>query len=190
MSRQGSLVRCILTLFGSIALLALFPTLAQGQTFQLQWGSLGATAGQFDTPTGIVVDSAGNVYIADNAANVIGKLDSNGNPGVPVSWAGSTQPLGIVVDASDNLLVADVIDDIIQKYDTSGNFILQFNSPFDVSVNAACDVYVTDRDNSRIQKFSTIVACGTSNNDPHFCSYPLNLICGLSSHGLRNESPY
>jgi tripartite motif-containing protein 71 len=43
-----------------------------------KWGSSGNGDGQFSSPTGVVVDSSGSVYVADSGNNRIQKFTSNG----------------------------------------------------------------------------------------------------------------
>jgi len=45
----------------------------------VKWGGPGTEVGQFNSPTGIAVDSAANVYAADSRNYRIQKFDSNGN---------------------------------------------------------------------------------------------------------------
>src|SRR4051794_37946821 len=43
------------------------------------WGSQGSGNAQFTSPSGIAVDSTGNVYVADTGNHRVQKFDSNGN---------------------------------------------------------------------------------------------------------------
>ena len=45
----------------------------------LQFGTTGTSAGQFDAPEGIALDTSGNIYVADYSNNRIQKFDSSGN---------------------------------------------------------------------------------------------------------------
>src|SRR6185437_12894000 len=54
------------------------PLLWQTGKFITKWGSPGSGDGQFNSPTGIRTDSAGNVYVADFDNNRVQKFDSNG----------------------------------------------------------------------------------------------------------------
>src|ERR1700690_1660972 len=81
------------------------------------------TNAEFATPTGIAVDGAGNVYVADVANDVIRQITSAGlvstiagQPHHPGSTDGSNNaarfymPFGITVDATTNLDVTDSIN--------------------------------------------------------------------------------
>ena len=138
------------------------------QVFLFEWGQAGAGDGQFNAPTGIAVDSAGNVYVADTANHRIQKFDDQGNFllkwGAPGSGAGQfNSPKGVAVDSVDNVYVVDSGNHRIQKFTASGSFVTawgslgsgpgQFNQPFGVAVDSQDNVYVTDTGNDRVQKF-------------------------------------
>ncbi len=141
-----------------------------GVTLLTAWGSVGSGNGQFNTPIGVAVDAAGNVYVTEEVNQRIQKFDSNGN--FLLKWGNSGSgngqfhdPLGIAVDAMGNVYVADTENNRIQKFDANGNFLLkwggggigngQFNQPIDIAVDVVGNVYVADFSNHRIQKFDS-----------------------------------
>jgi sugar lactone lactonase YvrE len=94
-----------------------------------------------DRPTGVAIDSSGNLYIADTYNHLIRKLDTSGNlsiyAGTGISGytngephvAQFNQPTAIAVDMRGNLYVADTQNHAIRiiernnVYDSSGNII-------------------------------------------------------------------
>jgi tripartite motif-containing protein 71 len=137
-------------------------------TFVTKWGSYGTGDSQFNLPSGIVVDSSGNVYVSDSSNSRIQKFTGAG--AFVTKWGsygtgdGQFQyPLGVSVDSSGNVYVADYGNYRIQKSTGAGTFITkwgsygtgdgQFNFPFGIAVDSSGNVYVADRDNHRIQKF-------------------------------------
>ncbi|MCI0730793.1 MAG: hypothetical protein L0332_29275, partial [Chloroflexi bacterium] len=134
-----------------------------------QWGSLGTGNGEFDAPSGVAVDAAGNIYVAEQYNHRVQKFDSGGNYltqwGSPGSEDGQfNYPWGLALDAPGNVYVADTFNYRIQKFDSGGNYLAQwgrvgrdngqFVLPQDVTIDAAGQAYIVDTFNHRIQKFS------------------------------------
>ena len=122
----------------------------------------------FSDPSGVAVDSSGNVYVADSGNKRIQKFNSAG--GFITKWGSSgsgdgqfSYPCGVAVDSSGNVYVADTSNQRIQKFNSSGGFITkwgsygsgdgQFSNPYGVAVDSSGNVYVADSGNRRIQKF-------------------------------------
>jgi len=104
------------------------------------WGYSGdgqaATNACLEYPTGVSVDTSGNLYIADDYHEVIRKVDTNGiittvagnnslggsysGDGYGATNAGLYLPTTVVVDAAGNLYIDDLGNNVIRKVDTNG----------------------------------------------------------------------
>ncbi|MES2659069.1 MAG: choice-of-anchor Q domain-containing protein [Verrucomicrobiota bacterium] len=139
------------------------------------------TAATFNTPFGVVFDSAGNLYIADRDNHRIRKINTSG---IVSTLAGSTagaangtgaaaqfnRPIGLAADALGNLYVADENNHSIRKVTTpaalvstvaglgtsgmvngSSNFA-RFNGPTSLIVDLHGHLIVADAKNHRLRK--------------------------------------
>jgi sugar lactone lactonase YvrE len=95
-----------------------------------------ATLATFSNPVALVFDTAGNLYVSDNANNVIRKISKlgiistvagNGTSGYsgdggPATSAELKSPAGVAVDKAGNLYIADASNNRIRKVTiSSGN---------------------------------------------------------------------
>ncbi len=100
-------------------------------------GTFGSTdavgsAARFNFPNGVAVDSAGNVYVADELNNSIRKVATDGTV---TTFAGSTtggvadgtgsaakfsKPTGVALDGNGNLYVTDYNNELIRKITPAG----------------------------------------------------------------------
>jgi sugar lactone lactonase YvrE len=151
-----------------------------GSGIQGSTNGTGTSASFFD-PTGVAVDSSGNVYVADSGNNMIRKIASGGivttlaGSGAPGSTNGLGSnasfnvPMGVAIDSSGNVYVADASNNMIRKVTASGNVTtlagtgLQgstngsgsnatFFDPHGVAVNSSGDIYVADTSNNLIRE--------------------------------------
>ena len=94
-----------------------------------------ATTALLDSPTGMAIDSAGNIYVADSSNHRIRKIDSAGiistvagtgrrgfaGDGGPAARAYLAYPSGVAADASGNIYIADSWNHRIRKVNSSGS---------------------------------------------------------------------
>jgi sugar lactone lactonase YvrE len=139
-------------------------------------GSLGSTDGtgsaaRFHSPTGITIDVAGNLYVADTDNNSIRKVTAAGV--VTTLATGFSHPSDVAADGSGNLFVADAGSNTIRKVVVSTGAVsvvagqigsagstdatgasARFASPEGVAVDSSGNLYVADTNNQTIRKIS------------------------------------
>jgi DNA-binding beta-propeller fold protein YncE len=69
------------------------------------WGHKGAGPGEFDTPHGIAMDSAGRLYVADRSNDRVQIFDQSGK--FIAEWKQFGRPSGVFIDRNDMIYVAD-----------------------------------------------------------------------------------
>jgi len=128
--------------------------------------------GMFNNEHGLRVDRYDNVWVTDNGDHQVMKFSNSGELLLTLGVkgkAGTTddtfdRPADIAFGPNDELYVADGYGNSrVVKYDSSGNFVTTWGVPgsgpseFDLVHSVAADsrgrVYVSDRENNRIQIF-------------------------------------
>jgi DNA-binding beta-propeller fold protein YncE len=133
------------------------------------WGK-----GVFANPHGLRIDRAGNIWAVDNGHHQIFKFTKDGT--LLRTWGtkglvGSDEksfgrPADIAWDSQNNFYVADGYGNTrVVKFDAAGNFVTAWGTPGDgpaqfrvvhsIGVDSKDRVYVSDRENNRIQIFDT-----------------------------------
>ena len=133
-----------------------------------------ATSAQLNKPSGMAVDSAGNLYIADSGNNRIRKVSNGVITTVSGGGVGAqlSNPTGVAVDSSGNLYIADSGNNVVRKVSggvtvtvagtgTAGGFgdggpatSAQLNSPEGVAVDTLGNLYIADFGNDAVVKVS------------------------------------
>ena len=143
-------------------------------------GSLDGTgsAAQFYYPSGVALDTNGNVYVADQANHTIrqitpagavttiaGSAGSHGNDDGTNSAARFWVPSDVAVDSSGNLFVADTWNNSIREVSPVGsNWVVTtivdgssgLNGPSAVTVDASGNLFVADTGNNRIREVTLV----------------------------------
>ena len=129
-------------------------------------------------PRDLVLDTPGNLYIADSGNNRILKWDVQGNCTLVFGFEADTtegylepgeepgqldEPLSVCVDSQGFILVADTNNHRIQKFSPSGQFSSsfgqegeiagQFSYPSNIRLDNQDYIFVADCNGERIQKF-------------------------------------
>jgi DNA-binding beta-propeller fold protein YncE len=106
-------------------------------------GTRGDGAGQFYAPSGLEIDSAGNVYVADGHNDRVKKFANNGNFLLTFGW-------GVQNGVAEFQTCTSSCREGIQ-----GSGDGQFSGPYGVAVDDSGNIYVGDFGNDRVQKFSS-----------------------------------
>lgn len=149
------------------------------------------TAAEFYGPTGVALDKAGNLYVADQYNNIIRMIVPSGTNWIVSTIAGTARvtgggnglngaasfsnPTGLAVDGAGNVFVADELNNAVRKIAPSGtnwvvttiaggsqgandgsNSAAQFFNPTGVAVDANGRVYVADQFNNTIRLITPV----------------------------------
>lgn len=131
------------------------------------FGRRGSQAGEFNYPTWLAVDAAGDLYVTDALNFRVQILDAQGQVlgGFGRQGDGSgllARPKGIAVDADGHIYLVDALFDAVQLFDRSGQYLMVFGSRghspghFWLPAGVALDgdrIYVADAYNQRVQVF-------------------------------------
>jgi streptogramin lyase len=153
----------IVIVLAAAAALETAPAVAAAPNYQLirTVGSGGSANGQFDAPH-LAVNSAGDVWVADEYNDRIQEFDPRGNWLQTIGTLGGSGlwwPQGLAVDSSGDVWVADSGNSRVVKCDANGNYLRQFgNGVIDdaesVAVDTSGNVWVADWWNYRVDKFT------------------------------------
>jgi len=146
-----------------------------------------ATSAKLNYPSGVAVDSSGNVYIADFGNNVIRKVTASsgvittlagngtqgysGDKGLATSAMLST-PSGVAVDSSGNLFIADLGNNVIREVAASSGIITTvagsgmagysgddgpainatLDDPYGVAIDPSGNLYIADAANNVVRE--------------------------------------
>jgi sugar lactone lactonase YvrE len=168
--------------------------------------------GLFRRSHGLHVDPEGNLWVADVGAHVVLKLDREGRvlmtlgtPGEAGTWdeaSGSrrfNEPNDIAVASNGDVFVAqghmpgERGDPRVLKFDRGGTLLAswggkgtgpgQFQVAHGVAIDARGDLWVMDRENSRIQVFDT---SGTYRREMQYAGLPCGVDIGAEAVFMVN----
>jgi trimeric autotransporter adhesin len=169
-------------------------------------GSMGdggpAANAQLASPLGVVLDFAGNLYIADSNNNRVRKVSTSGiiasvagngarsySGDGPAATAPLNNPTGMAVDPAGNLYLADAFNYRIRKITPSGSIVsiagngsrgylvdggsaagAQLDQPRGMAMDTAGNLYIADGNNCRIRRIATngIITTVAGNGSPGY----------------------
>ncbi len=161
--------------------------------FQIGDGVQGTTPGRFGYPTDVVIDRAGNFYVAEYGENDRIQVFSPEGKWLR-QWGGHgyepgefLKPRALAIDEHDRLFVADSCNHRIQVFDTQGKLLNSWGSrgdppgqmsyPYDLAIGRDGCLYVCEYGNHRVQKFTLdgkpLAVWGTAGRGPGQLFQPL-----------------
>jgi len=164
-----------------------------GQTNSEGDGCLGTQA-SLNTPVGVALDAAGNVYIADNGAHVIrkvtaatgiitivaGTFDNNGytGDGGLATSATLNRPTGVVVDSAGNIYIADYLNNVVRVVNTQSTS----KTILGVTIGAGDIQTVAGNGSGTCGTATDSVGDGCPDIDANSLSYPQNVALDASGN--------
>ncbi len=143
-------------------------------------GGRGNGKGEFDSPTGIAVDTSGNILVADTNNGRIEKFSPTGAFITTFGAKGTgygqlSAPNGIAVDRKGNIYVADASKHCVQKLASDGTLIAEwkgpdpsFYGPRKIAIGPDDSVFIVDQGRARIVKLTpdgqVLATWGTKGN--------------------------
>jgi DNA-binding beta-propeller fold protein YncE len=132
-------------------------------------GIAGAGNGQLSEPSGLTLDSQGDIWVVDAGNDRVEEFSSAGAYLSEFASKGSgngqlSEPIGIAISEGE-FYVVDYGNDRVEEFSSTGGYLAQFaskgsgqgqlNYPVLIAANATSgDLYVSDAGNSRIEEFT------------------------------------
>ncbi len=130
-----------------------------------------------NTPSGVAVDGAGNVFFSDTDAGtpLISEWAVTNSSINFLLESGLSNPTGVAVDAADNIYIADTFHSAVKEFTpatSSLNTLISsgVNEPYGVALDSGGNVYIADTLNNAVKEWTvanntlaTVVSTGLSN---------------------------
>jgi sugar lactone lactonase YvrE len=136
-----------------------------------QFGERGTGPGEFNFPTHISADAAGNLFVTDAANGRVQVFDGQGRYLRQIGSLGDaagrfSRPKGVAIDSYGHVYVIDANFDNVQLFDEQGRLLMtlgqsghqpgEFWLPNGIAINRRNEIFVADAYNRRIQVFKFI----------------------------------
>ena len=136
-------------------------------------------SGVFSFPGGVALDSFGNAYVADNAADSVTRVAPDGTASLFVpAGAGLDHPLGLAFDRQGNLYVANGGNGTVSEVSIGGTvsvFASGLGVPAGLAFDASGNLYVADSHGDVIREVTPAGVVSVFADDIAFLSTPQGL---------------
>lgn len=134
-------------------------------------GAPGGDFGQFNYPTYVTIDAAGNVYVSDTLNSRVQKFDPAGKfvtsfGQLGTNWGEFDKPKGVAIDSFGNVYVVDGGWSNVQIFNPKGQMLLFFGgrgpvpgmmkNPLAIAIDKRNRIYVGDYLNHRIEVYDLV----------------------------------
>ncbi len=141
-------------------------------TVEARIGSRGAAPGEFNFPTYVALDRAGQLYVSDSMNFRVQVFDRDFKIVRTIGSKGDlpgyfSQPKGVAFDPDGNLYVVDGNFETVQLFDSSGRLLMRFGEeghgpgqfwlPVGIHIDAQGRIWVADSYNRRVHVFDYLV---------------------------------
>ncbi len=170
--------------------------------------NISATEASLDSPLGVAIDQAGNIFIADTGNNRIRKVDTNGvittvagndasgysGDNIPATEAALYLPGGVAVDQAGNIFIIDSMFHRIRKVDAAGIITTVAGNGFDAAYNGdnipATEAGIESPSGVAIDQAGNIFIADTGNNRIRMVDVNgiINTVTGNGSDGYSGDN--
>jgi len=111
---------------------------------------------EIGAPSGVAVDSSGNIFVAGFAQDVIYKISAQGQKTTFSKSPLIKGPIGLAIDKDDNVYIANYSGNNIIKFTSSGtaSVLAEIQKPYCIVYDKYHDrLYVTEQNTNKVVKF-------------------------------------
>ncbi len=187
-------VRGALVLYGAVGTTAgskvlavvSLETLASGAVVTVDPGVQTTVGKGYQAPSGVAVDGAGNVYVADPDSNAVYKYAAGSTAAGTAVGTGLSAPSGVAVDSAGDVYIADsgndrvvVVPNELTGLNSADQTVVtttgyELSSPRGLALDAIGNLYIADTGNARVLVVPTPLSGSVQAGVPFLLSFSAN----------------
>jgi large repetitive protein len=147
------LIRAVLLFLLAFGAVLMAPAALWSQTVSFAGSQTTVAASALNQPTGVALDGAGNVFIADTQNSRVVKVPAGGGAQTTIAVSGLSSPYGVAVDGAGNVFIADPINNRVVELPAGGSQTTVGSGlyfPTGVAVDGAGNVFIADTFHNRV----------------------------------------